>query len=362
MKLNKILLLLPALVLLGCGEKDQFKPVRKNIVDAVFASGHTENFDQYTVMANAEGFVQKAYVLEGDSVKTGQSLFRILNNVQQTQVNNAATNLAFARSNAIEGSPQITQLEIQIAQARKKLTVDSANYERYARLVKSKAVSQSDYENAQLTAKNSLSALQELQKNLADLKRNLNLNVANAKAQLDEQAANNDFYELKSQATGVVMNVSKKTGDYVKKGDAIAILGTGPVIIKLDIAEDDIRRVKLGQKTEILLNSEKDVTYSAKITKIYPSFDATDQSFIVEATFDKLPDHLLNGTQVQANIIVQTKSNALVIPSYYLINNNYVQEKGEKDKTQVNTGISTLEWTEIISGIDEHSTLVPPKK
>ncbi len=360
MKSYHILLLAPLLALVSCGHKNELKPVRKNIVDAVFASGHTENNNQYTVMANAEGYIQTSYVVEGDTVKNGQHLFRILNNVQETQVKNAVTNLDFARMNAAAGSPQISQFEVQIDQARHKLTVDSANFQRYARLVKTQAVSTSDFENAQLSFHNSQTSLKVLQKNLADLQRNLNLNVENAKAQYQIQRENNDFYELSSQAAGIVMNLAKKTGDYVKKGDAIATLGTGGVIIKLDIAEDDIGRVKVGQQVLISLNSDKDKTYGAVITRIYPAFNSTDQSFIAEAAFKKIPVHMLNGTQLQANIIIQTKKNALVIPSYFLINDDEVLLKGSREKHKITAGIRTLEWTDITGGIREDDVLTAP--
>jgi len=348
--------------LAGCHRANYIHPERKTIVDAVFASGHTENYDQYSIMSNMEGYVQKAYVVEGDSVRKGQPLFRIENNVQATQVRNAGINLDFAKYNARQGSPVIQQLEFQIAQAREKLIVDSTNYERYAKLVTTRAVSVSDFNNAELTYKNSRSNLIVLEKNLADLRHNLTLNVENAQSQYDVQRENNNYYLISSVSSGVVMNVSKKTGDRVKTDDAMAVLGTGKVIIKLDIAEDDIRRVQVGYRTEIALNSNKERLYSGVITKIYPAFNTADQSFVAEAQFDTVPPHLLNGTQLQANIIIGTRTNVLVIPSYYLVNGSYVLLKGQKEKHPVGIGIQTLEWTEIISGLSETDVLTQPKQ
>ena len=346
----------------ACTSKREIRPERRTIVDAVFASGHSENKSQYTVMANVEGLVRQAYVVEGDTVHNGQRLFRIQNEVQQTQVANAVTNLDFARTNAAEGSPQILQVEAQIAQAEKKLSVDSVNYLRYSRLVKTQAVSTSDYDNARLTYQNSQSSLTVLQKNLADLRHNLNLSVDNARAQYQIQKENDKYYDINSVGGGLVMNVNKKTGDYIKKGDAIAVMGTGNVVIKLDIAEDDIRRVRVGQRTLISLNSEKEKTFNATITKIYPSFNSTEQSFVAEALFDTVPDHLLNGTQLQANIIIATRDNALVIPSYCLVNDSFVLIKGSKERRHVDVGIRTLEWAEITAGLTQGEAILAPKQ
>jgi len=349
------------LIAVSSCKHDEIKPQRRDIVDAVFGSGHLENSNQYTIMANATGFIDSSYVAEGDTVKDGQVLFRLANDVQRTQVSNAMTNLEFAQANAQQTSPQITQMELQIAQAQQKLQVDSTNYQRYARLVKTQAVAIADYDNIKLTYQASLANLNVLRKNLADLRHTLNLNVNNARAQYDIQKENNKYYFLYSKGPGVVMNVNKKTGDYVRLGDAIAMLGTGRIIIKLDIAENDIGRVQVGQQALISLNSEQDKTWQAVITKIYPSFNSTDQSFIAEATFKTQPDKVLNGTQLQANIILQEKKNVLVIPSYSLINDNYVMLAGSKEKKKVGIGIRMLEWTEIVAGLSENDILTLPK-
>lgn len=362
MKYQKLLFITLLLSLYGCSHQSELKPEHRDIVDAVFGSGHIENKDQYTVMANADGFVKSAFVIEGDTVKTGQRLFQLDNRVQQTQVENAGQNLVFAQGNAAHNSPQIAQLQDQVAQARQKLGVDSTNYARYSRLVQTQAVSKADYDNAKLTFQNSGTSLKVLEKNLADLKHTLNLNVENARANLAIQKTNNSYNIINSQANGVVMNVNKKVGDYIKKGDAIAVLGTGKIIIKLDIAESDIDRVKLGQRVVISLNSRPDRRYEASVTKIYPSFNSTDQSFIVEATFKENVQNVLNGTQLQANLVVRTKKNALVIPSYSLVNDHFVMLKGSKEKKSVSVGIRTMEWTEITGGLSEGDVITYPKQ
>lgn len=362
--MKNVLIVALLLGLAACKHPQSVKPQRKDIVDAVFGSGHLENTNQYNVMANAEGYIRISYVSEGDTVKSGQSLFRLSNDVQQSQVSNALNNLEYAKTNALPHSPQLEQLKIQIEQARQKNQVDSLNYARYARLVKTQAVSTMDYDNARLTYQSSLANLQVLEKNLADLERSVDLNLKNAKSQYDIQNQNNDYYVITSDAPGVIMNVGKKTGDYVKKGDVIALVGAGKPVIKLYIAEEDIHRIIAGQTALISLNSRKDTVFKATITKIYPGFNTTEQSFIAEATFNEgeQTGPLLNGTQLQANIIIGEKKQALVIPTYYLMSGNYVMLKGGKEKKAVQTGITTLEWTEITGGLSENDELIQPKQ
>jgi multidrug efflux pump subunit AcrA (membrane-fusion protein) len=362
MKHYPLIFILILSAMTGCTNQNEIKPQRKDIVDAVFGSGHIENKDQYAVTANTDGYLKASYVAEGDTIAQGQKLFRLSNDVQQTQVANALTNLQYAKSNVQPRAPQIEQLKTQIIQAQDKLSVDSLNYARYKRLVKTQAVSNSDFENVQLQYQSSSSSLKVLQHNLADLQRQLNLSFENARSQFNIQKESNNYYNITARANGLVLSVAKKTGDYVKNGDQIAEVGAGKPIIKLYIAEDDIQRVKLGQLTLISLNSDKDRVLKAHISKIYPSFDATEQAFIAEATFDDQPGDLRNGTQLQCNIIVQEKKNVLVVPTYFLINGDYVLLKDNKEKTPVKTGIRTLEWTEILSGISENDVLVIPKQ
>ncbi len=345
----------------ACRQQSKVSPVHREIVDAVFGSGHIENKEQYTVMANTDGYLKAVYVTEGDTVKPGRQLFSINNDVQQTQVSSARTNLEFAQTNTSSSSPQIEQLKIQIGQLREKLDVDSLNYRRYERLSATQAASRTDFENARLQFQASQSNLAVLRKNLADLQHNLTQNVENARSQLQIQQQNNNYYNLASRASGIVLSVNKKAGDYIRKGDAIAQIGAGTPLIKILIAEDDIRRVQTGQTALVSLNSDKNKIYKATITRLYPAFNATEQSFTVEAAFTEQPELLINGTQLQANIIIEDKKNALVIPSYFLLNGDSVLLDSKKEKIPVKTGIRTLEWTEITGGLSEQDRLVLPK-
>jgi multidrug efflux pump subunit AcrA (membrane-fusion protein) len=338
----------------ACKKPATTQPQFRNIVDAVFASGNTEAKSQYRITAYADGYLQASYVSEDDSVHKGELLFRIANDVQRTQVENAAANYQYALRNASDKGPQIQQLQAQIAQARQKKTTDSLNYTRYQRLLPSHAVAQVDYDNARLTSEASASNLTVLEKNLEDLRTNLSLNTENTRAQYRIQQQNNDYYQLLSDANGRILNVYKKNGDLVRKGDVIADLGTGRLLAKLEIAEEDIRRVILGQTVLISLNTDKDRLYHATVTKIYPSFDANQQAFVAEASFDEMPPALRNGTQLQANIILGEKPHALVIPSACLLPGDSVILAADGGHKPVVTGIRTLEWVEILNGLDSN--------
>ncbi len=358
MKYSPALLILIALAVTGCRRDHPIQPQFRDIVDAVFASGNTTAKSQYKVTAYADGYLQDSYVSEDDSVHKGQLLFRIDNDIQRTQIQNAEVNYQVALHNASDSGPQVLQLTSQIAQAQKKKTTDSLNYLRYQKLIPIHAVAQVDYDNARLTYEASAASLTQLQKNLEDVRINLGLNTENTRAQYRIQQQNNNYYTLTGEANGRIENVHKKNGDLVRKGDVIADIGAGLQVARLLIAEEDIRRVQLGQQVLVSLNTDKDHVLKATVTKIYPSFSTDDQAFIAEATFDPLPSGLRNGTQLQSNILIGEDKHALVIPSSCLLPGDSVILAADLRRIPVSTGIKTLEWVQILSGLTADQSIL----
>jgi multidrug efflux pump subunit AcrA (membrane-fusion protein) len=358
MKYLAVLLFLIGLTVTGCRRDHPVQPQFRDIVDAVFASGSTTAKSQYKVTAYADGYLQDSYVSEDDSVHKGQMLFRIDNDIQRTQIQNAEVNYHVAMHNASDSGAQILQLLSQIAQAQKKKTTDSLNYLRYKQLIPIHAVAQVDYDNARLTYEASSASLTQLQKALEDLRINLSLNTENTRSQYRIQQQTNDYYALTGEANGRIENVYKKNGDLIRKGDVIADIGAGLQVARLLIAEEDIRRVQLGQQVLVSLNTDKDHVIKATVTKIYPSFSTDDQAFIAEATFDSLVPGLRNGTQLQSNILIGENKHALVIPSACLLPGDSVILAADHRRIPVSTGIRTLEWVQILGGLDSSQPIL----
>jgi membrane fusion protein, macrolide-specific efflux system len=331
-------------------------PVRKAIVDAIFASGYTINSDEYIVATNTEGFIQTSYVKEGDKVEVGDLLFQLSGDVQSSQLENALAQYNDALIKASPGSPQKISLQTQIELARSQVELDKKNYERYNTLIKTNAVSKYEFEKSKLQYEASLSELQVLEKSLEDLMNSLQLNLENAESQLKIQKEYFGDYFIKSTKKGRVLNIYKEQGELAKRGESLAKIGSGKTIAKLFIAEEDIKHIKVGQKTKLALNTDKDKPVDAVISKIYPSFDVAEQSFILEADFIEEDNRILSNTQLQANIIIAQKENALVIPAEYLSDNNTVT-LSDNSVVTVEVGIKSSRWVEIISGIDETNTL-----
>lgn len=353
--------LLIILFLVSCGnKKETTTPQSKTIIDAIFASGSVEFSDEYWATANTEGFILKSYVKEGDRVTANQNLFQLSGRVQSLQSDNARTNYQDALMNANGNSPQIAQQKNKVKQAEEALNADKKNYDRYARLIKSYAVSQMDYDNAKLQFENSKANVNIQKDLLKDLKNQLNLKLKNTKNQLDIQNEYLSDYTIKSSTSGTVLEISKTTGELAKRGELLARIGSGKLITKLFVAEEDINKIELNQKAVLSLNTDNQKTYDAVVSKIYPTFNTAEQSFEIEVSFVNNTPKLFSGTQVQANIVFEERENALIIPAEYLIDNNSVllENGGEK---QVMLGVKNSKWVEVKNGLDKSSTLLKPK-
>jgi macrolide-specific efflux system membrane fusion protein len=348
-------------MLASCKKKETTSPVRKNIEEAVFASGYIRQENQYTVSANVEGIILSIPVNEGDSVAKNSLIATIKSDVQNNQLQDAIAVHNNAAINATVNAPQLQQIQAQINQAQQQLNLDKENYSRYKELRAKNSISQLDFENAELKYNASQNNLLALQKNYKEAEDALKLNEQRSLAQLNIQKSVLNDYQLETMLPGKVINVFKKQGELIRRGEAIAEIGNGAFIIKLLVAEDDITKISIGQTVMVNINTYPDRVFQAKITKIYSAFDEKEQSYILEAQFNQLPEKLFSGTQLQANIQTGNRNNVLVIPTSYVVKKSYVKlENGEERK--IVTGSVSNDWTEVISGITENDVIVKPKK
>jgi multidrug resistance efflux pump len=346
-----------ALVLTVASCKSKYvevSPKMAPITEAVFASGSIEPKDAYTLTSLFDGYLFKSYVQENDRVRCGQLLFRLDNRQQNTQVDIARTNLEYARISAAAGSPDLGQIRAQIESSRVKMQNDSVYLARNERLYTTHSVSEMDVDNARVAYNSSLNTYRANEESYASTANKLRQTVATSRSQLENAQAGDQYYDLKAMADGKVYQVFKKQGDLIRKGDQVAQLGNpDSIVINMDVDENSIAKVKEGQQVLIELNTEKNKTYPATVSKIYPHFNDKSQSYKVEARFVSLSANMIPGTQLQANIITNKKDNAMLIPHQYLVGNNKVlMKKGNKvDTTVIVTGITSYDWVEVVSGL-----------
>ncbi len=357
--------LIGLLLIAGCKPKfDETSPRMGPVTEAVFASGSIEPKDAYTLTSLFDGFIVHAYVVENDIVRDGQLLFQLDNRQQQTQVKIAETNMQYARINAADNSPSLLQVKAQIDASRARMQNDSLTLSRYQRLLTTNSVSKQDVDNARTTYQSSLASYQADLENYRATEDKVKQDLQNTHSQLQNAVAGNQYYDLVAIGPSKVYQIFKKQGDLVRKGDQVAQLGNpDSIVINLDVDEGSISRVQLGQQVLVELNTEKNKTYEAQVSKIYPHFNETSQSYKVEVRFLKEMPGLISGTQLQANIITNRKENAMLIPHVYVMPGDRVLVKHDKkmDTASIKTGIVSDDWIEVLSGLSSSDIIAKPK-
>lgn len=353
------ILALFALLFASCGKKtNEAKPERKDITETVFAPGTLEPEKKYNLTAQTEGYILELRFDDGDTVKNGQVLALIDNKTNAISAVSAENLLNLAGLNASKDGPTLRQAHQNMQLMHEKLLQDSLQNMRYQKLLQSNSVSKLESENAKLTYQTSLTNYLNAEQNYRLLKQQTEQQLIMQRSQRDVSAVSNDNNELKAVVGGKVYKRLREVGDYVRRGDVIAVIGDADLIYaKLSVDETNISKIKVGQEVILQLNTVKDKNYNGRITEIYPSFDEQSQSFFCKAIFNDKLDFRIAGTQLQANIITATKKNALVIPKVFLSYGNMVRTK-DKGEVSVKTGFISGDWVEILEGIDENTTLI----
>ena len=359
-----LLALVSAISLGSCGDKSkEIQPEKKDITETVFASGSLDCVNKYNLTAQSEGYIVELFTFDGDSVQPGQLIARIENVGNEAQAAASAKQLEIANLNLHASAPALAELQANIDFAQRKLEQDQLQLQRYETLYGTQSVSKLELENAQLAVFNSQSNLSALKKRYQLLKQQAEIAQVNQQALASTQEKAASFNQLVSLSSGRIMKLMKKKGDYVRKGDVVAVLAnTQDIVAKVNIDEKSIERIHVGQTVHVRLNVQKDVLYNGVVETIYPLFDEASQSFLCDIRFTSNLDFQILGTRLEANIDVNTKQGALLIPRSYLSFGSTVQVKGEDQPRPVKVGILSTDYAEIIEGISESDILIPLKK
>lgn len=357
-----VLALFFILFLFSCAKKEEVKPVVQDIKELVFASGDLEWENAYNLTAQSDGILLNADFEVGDKISKGKNVADIDNRSSEVNAEIANEQLAISNENLTPNSPQIQQLEQNIQFAENKYTQDKIQAERYERLYKSQSVAKVEYENMQLTAKNSLSSLNALKKQKLQILQQAEIQKIASKGQAENSRIVRGFNHITATVSGTVIKKLKSKGDYVRKGDIIATIADDQKVeAVLNVDENNIGKIKVGQTVYVKLNTDKNKVYNGKISEILSAFNEQTQSFICKVTFDNTLNASLFGTQLEANVLVGEKKNALLIPRELMGYGNKVNVKGKEQPVIIKSGIVSTDYVEVLSGITKDDVLLPLK-
>jgi HlyD family secretion protein len=352
-----------ALVVSSCGKGTKTtKPLRKDLTQAVYASGRLYPLNDYKVFSKYAGYVKTIHVKVGDTVAAGQPLITIRNEQTEFNAESAKNAMQLAVKNASPNSPLLQALKNEMSSSHSRYELDSVNYARYSTLLKQNAATQLQADQSKMQFDVSKQTWLKNQNNYTATKDRLNTEATNAELQYKTLLANRNEYVVLSDIKGMVYDIDAKVGEMVIQNKPVMEIGdAGSFEVELNVDETDISLVAPGQEVVFTIEAYGEEVFKGKVQQIYPRISMSNKTARVMASINApAAGKFYSSLSVEANIIVSIKKNILVVPREYLFEGDKVKIKGKEEPVRIKKGISDLEFVEVLEGCTENDELVLP--
>jgi multidrug efflux pump subunit AcrA (membrane-fusion protein) len=353
-------ILITSIFLCCCSKKQETTTAKRaSITESVYASGIVKSRNQYQVYASVGGIIETMMVKEGDTVKKGDPLFKLLNETAQLNIDNARLAAENASLNA--NANKLQELKINIDLAKSKRDNDQLLMQRQEKLWAQNIGSRNELDQRILAYKNSSDNYQASILRYNELKRQIDFSSQQSQKNLQiSKAAVKDLI-IRSERNGILYSLLKEQGEMVNPQTAVAIIGDATsFLVEMQVDEYDIARIRIGQEVLLQLDSYKGQVYQATVSRIYPIMNEKTRAFVVDATFVTRPPELYPNLSAEANIVLQQKKDALIIPRNYLVDDEFVFVK--KEKRKVTIGLKDYQKVEILSGLTADDVIYLPSE
>ncbi|EAJ4153983.1 efflux RND transporter periplasmic adaptor subunit [Campylobacter coli] len=367
---NRVVLIVVILALFGVGayfiffndnEKITYftQKVKKiDISQTIEAVGKVYAKDQVDVGAQVSGQIIKLYVDVGSHVKQGDLIAQIDKDKQQNDLDITKAQLESAKANL-----ESKKVALEIA---------SKQYQREQKLYAAKA---SSLENLEIQKNNYYS----LKASVAELNAQviqLEITLKNAKKDLD-------YTTITAPIDGVVINVAVDEGQTVNANQntptIVRIANLDQMEVRMEIAEADVGKIKIGTELDFSLLSDPQKTYRASIASIDPadtevsdsssSYSSSSSSssnaiYYYAKFYVQNKDNFLRiGMSIQNEIVIASVKDVIAVPTYAIKNDAkgyYVEilQNQKAVKKYVKFGIKDSINTQILEGVDENEELI----
>lgn len=357
--MKALALLASILILFGCRENaSKIQATVSDISESVYASGSIKSKNQYEVFSPVNGIITEVLVKEGDSVNIGTPLLKIFDKPSALNARNAQLAAESAKLSA--NKDKLSELLMSIELAKTKMENDSLIWQRQKTLWSQNIGTKVELEQKELNYKTSRNNYQAATIRYRETLRQLNLNASQTMNTYEINSSLADEYTIKSKIKGKVYSIQKAKGEMVNTLNPIALIGDqDSFILELQVDERDISRIQPRQKAYISMDSYKGQTFGAMVTAIDPVMNGRTKSFTVEADFVHPPKLLYPFLTVEANILIRKKSDAVIIPRSYLLNDSSVITADKKTRTIV-TGLMDYQNVEVLEGLKAGEFILKP--
>jgi membrane fusion protein (multidrug efflux system) len=333
------------------------------------ATGSLAGDQQTDVAPQTSGKVVAVGVDIGSPVRRGQMLVRLDDAELKLRVDQAVAQVGQAKAALRQAEEKIglkpgqafdPNRVAEVAAAKVALDLAEKNLRRAEKLIESGDVSRSFYDE-QRARRDQLKeqydvAVAQARQNYAgvDVART---NVANAEAQLGLARKNLSYANIPAPIDGFVSERPAEIGEYVSPQQKVAtIVRTNPLRTRIDIPEQAIPEVRVGQSVSVTTSAWPDRNFSGRVARIAPNVSAESRTLTVEAEIENSSGALKPGQFATVRILQERAEPAVLIPARAVVTEAgvsrvYVIKDGRAEQRLVQTGQTEGDLIEIKSGV-----------
>lgn len=337
------------------GNKMQYQTstVQKGtIVSTVSASGTALTTSILSINTNASGFVKKVYVKDGDKVIAGQKIAEIT--LDQTGLEKNASSYA-SYINALNGVNSANNSYRSAQASAEKVLDDVKGHDSDETLTQKESRTK-----AEVTRDNAYDGLRSAQASLSS-------------ASLSYRASSptiitpfSGIVDGVALVEGMVLENTSSSTTSTSNGVRVAVVkNNSNPIVSVTLSEIDVLKVKVGQKATVIFDSLTDKTFTGVVATVdrVGTVASNVTSYKVNIKLDSGSDLILPNMAATANIILETKTDVLIVPASSITTQNgqvvvKTLKNGVEVDVPVTTGISSDLDIEIVSGITEGEKVI----
>jgi len=261
----------------------------------------------------------------------------------RSEVSGKITSISFREGKSVRKGDLLIQtnddeIAAQLEKQKYNRKLNEDNEFRQRKLLEKDAISQEEYDNA----------LNRLNTTEADIRL--------LETQLDKT-------RIRAPFDGVIGLRFVSEGAYISPSTSIATLyNISPAKIEFAVPGRYSTQVTPGKKIRFTIESDQKV-YEGDVYAIEPRIDPETRTLKIRAQADNKSGILLPGQFVKVELILESMSNALLVPTEAVIPEQagkkvFILEGGKAKEVFIETGIRTASSLEVVSGLKANDTLL----
>ena len=169
---------------------------------------------------------------------------------------------------------------------------------------------------------------------------------------------------ISSPLKGTIKTRHIKVGEFVRKGDKLVeILDIDKILVKVNIPEQEILSIQVGQNVEVALYIMEKKTFLGRVKNIGLEADSSNRTFPVEILVDNKERQLRAGMLARATFTKNVDQDQIVIPRHTVLERDqgrvvYVFEDGKAFRRDITIGLSQLDQVQVVQGLNKGELIV----